>query len=199
MTPVSSSSLPDNQADETGSEQRLLRVAWRTFHRVRCRRLQRQCEGGEDVGNQIEPQNLESHERQRPADHQSDKHREDFRDVARQQVMEELENVPVNDPPLLDGSDDAGEVIVGDHHVGVFLGDLGPLDAHRDADVRLLHGRGVVHSVARHGDNVPLLLQRFDDPQLVLGRNAGKHGCVGHNPLPALSVQVGQLATVNGD
>ena len=112
--------------------------------------------------------------------------------------MEEPENIPVNDPPLLDGTDDAGEVIVGDHHVGVFLGDLGALDAHGDADVRLLHGRGVVHPVARHGDNVPLLLQRLDDLQLVLGRDAGKHGCVGHRPFPARRVQVCQLATVDG-
>ena len=82
--------------------------------------------------------------------------------------MEKPENVPVNDPPLLDRTDDAGEVVVGDHHVGVLFGDLGALDAHRNPDVRLLQGRGVVHSVARHGDDVPLLLQRLDDLQLVL-------------------------------
>ncbi len=83
--------------------------------------------------------------------------------------MKEPENVSVDDPPLLDGTDDAGEVVVGDHHVGVLLGDLGPLDAHGDTDVRFFQGRGVVHSVARHGDNVPLLLQCLDDLQLVLG------------------------------
>ena len=71
--------------------------------------------------------------------------------------MEEPENIPVNDPPLLDGADDAGEVIVGDHHVGVFLDNLGALDTHGNADVRLLHGRSTVYPVARHGDNVSLL------------------------------------------
>ena len=68
--------------------------------------------------------------------------------------MDEAEDVGVDDPPLLDGADDGGEVVVGDDHVGRLLGDLGPLDAHGDADVGLLQGRGVVHPVAGHGHHL---------------------------------------------
>ena len=52
--------------------------------------------------------------------------------------MNELENVRVDNPPLLDRANDGGEVVVGDDHGGGLFGDLGPLDAHGDADVGLL-------------------------------------------------------------
>lgn len=54
----------------------------------------------------------------------------------------EPKDVSVNDPTLFNCTDDAGEIIIGDHHVRVFFGDLGSLDPHGDADVRLLHSRG---------------------------------------------------------
>ena len=44
----------------------------------------------------------------------------------------------------------------------------------------------------------PSPLERLDDLQLVLGRDAGEHRCVGHGPLPARIVQAGQLAAVDG-
>lgn len=73
--PCEQQTLPDDQADKTQGEQRLLRVARGAFHHVRCRRLQRERKGGEDVGNQVEPQDLKGHQRERPADHESEKYR----------------------------------------------------------------------------------------------------------------------------
>ena len=102
-----------------------------------------------------------------------------------------------DDPPLLDGADDRGEVVVGDHHVGRFLRDLGPLDAHGDANVGLLERRGVVDAVSRHRDHVSVLLERVDDLQLVLGRDASEDRCFGHGPLPAHIVQAVQLAAMH--
>ena len=46
---------------------------------------------------------------------------------------------------------------------------------HRDADVRLLEGGGVVDAVARHANRVLPLLQHVDDRELVLGH----HLCMG--------------------
>ena len=69
---------------------------------------------------------------------------------------------------------DGGEVVVGEHHPRRLLGDVGAGLAHRHADRRLLEGRGVVHSVAGHRDDLAPRLERPDDPQLVLGRDPGE-------------------------
>ena len=68
--------------------------------------------------------------------------------------------------------DDGGEVVVGQDHVGRLLGDVGAGDAHRDADVGRLQRRRVVDAVAGHRDDVAVGLQRVDDAQLVLRRDA---------------------------
>ena len=72
----------------------------------------------------------------------------------------------------LDGLDDRGEVVVGEDHRRGFLRDLGAGDPHRDPDVGPLQRRRVVHAVAGHRDDVALALERVDEPDLVLGRDA---------------------------
>ena len=74
--------LPDDQADELRREQRVLWVSRWALHDVQARRFQCQGKGGEDVGDQVEPQDMQRDQRQRPADHQSDEYRQDFRKVA---------------------------------------------------------------------------------------------------------------------
>ncbi len=71
--------------------------------------------------------------------------------------------------------DDGREVVVGEDHVGRFLGHLGTGDAHRDTDVGPLQGGGVVDAVTGHGDDVALLLQVLDQAHLVLRRDARDH------------------------
>ena len=58
-------------------------------------------------------------------------------------------------PTLLHRLHDRGEVVVGEHHVGRLLGDIGAGDAHRDADVGRLERRRVVHAVAGHRHHPP--------------------------------------------
>ena len=74
------------------------------------------------------------------------------------------------------GADDRGEVVVGEDHVRRLLGDVGAGDAHRDADVRRLQRGRVVDAVAGHRDDPAVGLQRVDDPQLVLRRDARVDG-----------------------
>ena len=90
----------------------------------------------------------------------------------------ELDDVVVDRAAPLDGADDGGEVVVGEHHVAGFLGDLGAGDAHGHADVGPAQRRGVVHAVAGHGHDVAAALERLDDPHLVLGRHPGAHADV---------------------
>mmetsp|Transcript_6102 Transcript_6102/g.17879 ORF Transcript_6102/g.17879 Transcript_6102/m.17879 type:complete len:558 (-) Transcript_6102:1715-3388(-) len=82
-----------------------------------------------------------------------------FANVARDEEAYERLHVGVDAPPFLDGAHDGGEVVVGEDHVGRLLGDLGPRHAHGDADGGLLEGGGVVHSVPRHGRDLPLRLE----------------------------------------
>ena len=51
------------------------------------------------------------------------------------------------------------KVVIGKHHVGHALGDVGAGDAHAHADGRGFDARPVVHAVARHGNRVTLLLE----------------------------------------
>ena len=112
--------------------------------------------------------------------------------------MDELEDVGVDDPPLLDGRDDRGEVVVGDDHVGRLLGHLRPLDAHRHADVGLLQGRRVVDAVAGHGDDLASPLERLDELQLVLRRDAGEDAGRGNDSVQASGVEPLEFAGVHG-
>ena len=83
-----------------------------------------------------------------------------------------LAQVVVEPAPELDGLDDRREVVVGQDHRRGLLRDLGAGDAHGDADVGPLERRRVVHAVAGHGDDVALALERVDQADLVLRRDA---------------------------
>ena len=98
--------------------------------------------------------------------------------------------------PELDRVHQGAEVVVGEHQAGRLLGDLAA-GAHRDADVGLLDGGGVVDGVARHGDHQALLLHELDEPELVLGGDAAEHVQV-RQPLQQLLVgEGGQLGSAD--
>ena len=88
---------------------------------------------------------------------------------------DELDDVVVDRAPSSDGVHDGREVVVGERHGGCFFGHFGADDAHRDADVGSFEGEGVVGSVAGHGHHMVEVLERFDDGDLVFGRNSRKH------------------------
>ena len=133
-----------------------------------------QSKRGSAVSDQVEPQQLNGCQRggQTCQSREEDDH--DFRDVGREQEEHELADVRVDDASLLHGGDDAGVVVVGQHHVGCAFGDIGAGDAHRHADVGAFDGGRVVHAVAGHGDHFIVGLQGVHDAHLVLGRDAGK-------------------------
>ena len=76
---------------------------------------------------------------------------------------------------LANGTDDGGEVVVGQHHGGCFLRHLGTGDAHCNAHVRLLECGCIVHAVAGHRNNATLRLKKADESHLVFGGHACKH------------------------
>ena len=136
---------------------------------------------GRAVRHEVDPQDLRRQQRQdhgrppraRQPDHvgqqHAEEHRHHFADVRREQVAQELPDVGEDRAALLDRGDDRGEVVVGQHHVGGLLGDVGAGDPHGHADVGGLQRRRVVDAVAGHRHHRAAALQRLHDPQLVLG------------------------------
>jgi hypothetical protein len=90
-------------------------------------------------------------------------------------VEHELADVVVHPAACVDGRDDGGEVVIGQHHRGGFARDVGARPAHRDADVGVPECRCVVDPVPGHGDDFAARLQRLADAQLGLGRGAREH------------------------
>ncbi len=121
---------------------------------------------------------------------QEDDH--DLGHVGGEQEEDELADIVVDDAALLHGRDDAGIVVVRQHHVGAFFGDIGAGDAHGHADVGALDGRGVVHAVAGHGDHLSIGAQRFDDAHLVFRGDTGEHVACLH-----LALQLGVIQVVH--
>ena len=76
---------------------------------------------------------------------------------------------------------DGGEIVIGEHQISRFAGGVRALVAHGNADVGCLERRRVIDTVASHGHQLALRLQRGHEPQLVLGAGTGKHvGLQGH-------------------
>ena len=76
---------------------------------------------------------------------------DDLAQVRRQQIADELLDVGELAPALLDGGNDGGEVVVGQHDVSGLLGGLCALDAHGHADVGALERRRVAHGTTSLG------------------------------------------------
>ena len=144
-------------------------------HHARLGLVDAEGHGRRAVGDEVHPQHLDGAERHGQAEQRRPEDGADGAHVRGQLEPHELDDVVVDGAAPLDGADDGGEVVVGEHHVAGFLGDLGAGDAHGHADVGPAQRRGVVHAVAGHGHDVAPALERLDDPHLVLGRHPGAH------------------------
>ena len=95
-------------------------------------------------------------------------------------MNDELLDVVVDGPPFADAGDDGGKVVIGQDDGCGLTRDLRSAASHRcAADVRLMQRRGVIHAIARHGDNVPAALEGVDDAQFLLGGRARKDADAG--------------------
>jgi hypothetical protein len=125
---------------------------------------------------------------------------------------DELHQIVVDPSSFLDRRLDGGKVVVGEHHVGGVLGDLGAGQSHGDADVGLLERRRVVDPVTGHrhdlavglqGAHQAQLLRRFDAREDVHrphdAAQPGSSSCASSRPVravsPALAIPVGGRST----
>ena len=102
------------------------------LHDVALGLLHAQRERGEAVGDEVHPQQLDGLE-QREAHERGREDREHLGEVRGEQELDDLADVVVDATALFARVDDRGEVVVGEHHVGDVLGDVGAGDAHAHA------------------------------------------------------------------
>mmetsp|Transcript_111160 Transcript_111160/g.278317 ORF Transcript_111160/g.278317 Transcript_111160/m.278317 type:complete len:556 (+) Transcript_111160:333-2000(+) len=165
-----------------------LRVARRSPHQVGLRRLEGVGDGGPNVGADVDEQHL--------SDGQCLRHSKDhgergckLRNFGTEGVHDGFPEVGAAETALLDAVDDGREVVVLQHDIRSVLGDLGPADAHSDADLCLLQRRRIVDAVTSHRADiadaiVAVLLVGLHDHLLVDRRHAGEDPRVFHGLLP---------------
>mmetsp|Transcript_84769 Transcript_84769/g.137448 ORF Transcript_84769/g.137448 Transcript_84769/m.137448 type:complete len:233 (+) Transcript_84769:1009-1707(+) len=151
---------------------------------------------GGEICDEDEEEDLKrlAHDRHRRDDAEEDlKH---LSEVHRHDKAYELLDARVYNAPLFDCTDDTAEVVVREDHVRRALGHLSALEAHSNANIGTLKSRRIVHSVARHGANPALSLERLDNFELVLRLGARKNACGASQLVEICVVEI--LAVANG-
>jgi hypothetical protein len=92
-------------------------------------------------------------EKEISSDHDGVEQQEDDQDlanVARDQVEHKLADVGVNDVPFFDGRDNAGIVVIGQHHCRRFLTYISTGNTHSHTYVSFLKSGGIVYTIPCH-------------------------------------------------
>ena len=152
----------------------LVRGAGRALHDVRRGFLRAEGERREQVGAEVDGQDLHDGERQRDAEQDVAQVGDQLRYVGGEDVGDEVADVLEDGAPLLYGMHDGGEVVIQKHDVCSLAGHAGPGEPHRDADMGLFQGRRIVHAVTGDRYPVPSLDQQAYHMHLVLRRHPGK-------------------------
>ena len=143
-------------------------------------RLHRERDIEKTVGHDVEPDDLRREDRQGIPEHECTGDDKDFAEARGEEVQDDFLYRLVYVPSLLNGRNDASEIIIEEHDVRCLFGHLRAYLPHRDADVGGDQGRCVVDTVARHGHYLSAFFVRIYDAQFVFGgypredRNAGK-------------------------
>ena len=141
-------SRPDHhalRADENtaaAGEHALVLGAGLAAHNVVLHRFYAERKGGQTVGNEVDPQQLDRHKRRLlPEDH-GDKHGQNLAQVAGEQELNGFCDIIENTPALFDGCYNGREIVVGQRHIRRALRHVGSGNTHRAADVGRLERRG---------------------------------------------------------
>ena len=145
----------------------------RPAHDRRVRRFRPETERGYMSVPEIDRQDLDDGQRQRNARERKGEVRDQLRDVRGQDVGQELPDVLEDGAPFFDRPSTMLAKLSSSRTMSDgFACDVGPREAHRDADIGGPQRRRVVHAVAGHGDDLALALKRCDDAQLLIGGDA---------------------------
>ena len=100
--------------------------------------------------------------------------RDQFGDVRRQDVGQELADVVEDRPPFLDRGDDAREVVIEEHHSAASRATSVPVMPMAMPMSAARKRRRVVDAIAGDGHDRAVALQRLHDAELLIGGDAGE-------------------------
>ena len=81
-------------------------------------------EGGEDVGDKVEEEDLQGEEGQRQSRHYRERNDHHLADIAREEIDQEPPEIAEDDAALADRRDNAAEGVIAEHDVGRLARDL---------------------------------------------------------------------------
>ena len=163
----------ERPADHVTREQVLITATGRTGHGVGLGALRAERERGQQVGADVERQDLEDRQHQRDPSRRERPYRErrELGDVVGQVIRQELPDVVERGASLLHRDDDVREAVVQQDEVRRLSRDVRAGRPHRHADVGLPERRRVVHPVTRHRHDRAPCLEGARDPELLLGQD----------------------------
>ena len=180
----------------------------RAPHDVVGRRVDAERQRRRAVGEEVDPQDLRREQRHRhrlaglveadhPGEHDAEEHRSTspmFDESRKRRNLRMLAKIAA---PLAHGGDDRGEVVVGEDHVRRLLVTSVPVTPMATPMSAALSAGASFTPSPVIATICAVRLQRVDDPELVLGRDAGVDGDLAHRvPEPAL-VQSSSSAPVS--
>ena len=148
--------------------------ARRLLHQARTAFLGFEHDGAGGVDDQFQKGDVDRCQDQRQPEEQRQDGQADDRDVYGQRVHHGLAQVGEDAASQTDGGNNRAEVVFEQHQRSRLAGNVGAALAHGDADVRGLQRGCIVHAVAGHGDHFAVGLERFDNGELLLRRDAGE-------------------------
>lgn len=90
------------------------------------------------------------------------------------------------------------EIVVDKNHIRCFFAHVSSILAHGDTDVSTFQSNTIVDTIARHAHNVARVLQRFDNREFVLWRDAIEHADIIDDFLELHLVHLVDVMTADG-
>ncbi len=148
-------------------------VSGSEFHDVVIWDVCAECDCGEGVSEEVDPEDLEWDEREGEAEEEDDADHNYFIEVGGEQEADEFFDVAEDDAAAFHGVYDCCEVVVCEDHFTGFFCNICAGDAHGDSDVCAFEGWGVVYAVSGHCYDVAFGFEGFEDFDFVVGADAG--------------------------
>ena len=145
------------------------------MHQARFGGLGPQAQGWQQIGAQIHRQDLQHGQGRRDLEgHHGQKGRH-FGHVAGQHVGQKLADIGHHTAAVAHRRDDRGEIVVEQHHIGGLPSHIGALQTHGHTHIGGPQCRRIVDPIAGDGHHLAEGAICLHQPQLLLGRHAGKN------------------------
>lgn len=133
-----------------------------------------QGERREDIGSEVDREDLHGGDGCRDTESESEEYREEFAHIRGEDIVSEFPEIGEDGAPLADAAYDIRKVIVEENHIGGFLGNIGADNTHRDADIGFFQGGRVVYAVTGHRDDFAVIFESGCDTKFLFRSDASE-------------------------